>query len=143
MQMIATARFKKAFDRAVAARPYTDKLAEVVASLAASAGEFRHPLLERREGKRVALVAIASNRGLCGGYNAGIVRLTVATRRAAVGAGKAVALSVLGRKAASALRFQGVPADAVWTHFEDKPSFAQVDAVASPLLDAYAKGQVH
>jgi F-type H+-transporting ATPase subunit gamma len=142
MQMIATARFKKAFDRAVAARPYTDRLAELVARLAGAAGELKHPLLERREGKRVVLVAIASNRGLCGGYNSGVARQTVIARRAAIEAGRDLTLHVAGRKIAGALRFQGVVATTVWTHFEDRPSFAQVNEVAAPLVDAYAKGEI-
>src|SRR5947207_15449240 len=106
MQMIATARFKKAFDRAVAARPYTDRLARVVAELASAAGELKHPLLERREPKRVALVAIASNRGLCGGYNSNIVKQTLAARREALGAGRELRLFAAGRKLSSALKFQ-------------------------------------
>ena len=143
MQMIATARFKKAFDRAVAARPYTDRLAALVARLASAAGELKHPLLDARpDGTRAAIVAIASNRGLCGGYNSGIVRQTVGARRAATQAGKAVRLLAAGRKLGSALKFQGLPTEVVWTHFEDKPSFAQVNEAVGPLIEAYAKGEL-
>ena len=143
MQMIATARFKKAFDRAVAARPYTDRLAALVARLASAAGELKHPLLDARpDGTRAAIVAIASNRGLCGGYNSGIVRQTVGARRAATEAGKSVRLLAAGRKLGSALKFQGLPTEVVWTHFEDKPSFAQVNEAVGPLIDAYAKGEL-
>ena len=142
MQMIATARFKKAFDRAVAARPYTDRLVELVAQLSAAAGEFTHPLLETREAKTVALVAVASNRGLCGGYNSGIVRATLAAQRDAVAKGRAVTLIAAGRKLAGALKFQGLVPAAVHVHFEDKPTYAQVDALVSPLLDEYVAGRV-
>lgn len=142
MQMIATARFKKAFDRAVAARPYTDRLGELVARLSAEAGDFRHPLLEKREPKKVAMIAVASNRGLCGGYNSGVLRQSVIARREAVEAGREVRLLVAGRKLAGAFKFQGVPMEASFTHFEDKPTYAQVNEVAGPLVDAYAKGEV-
>ena len=143
MQMIATARFKKAFDRAVAARPYTDRLGQLVTALSSAAGELKHPLLEAREGgKRTVLLALASNRGLCGGYNGGIVRATVATLREAKAAGKEVTLIVSGRKLASALRFQGFPPATVHTTFEDKPTFAQVDAAVAETIAAYAKGDV-
>lgn len=142
MQMIATARFKKAFDRAVAARPYTDRIGELVGRLSAAAGEFEHPLLVARERKRVAMIAIASNRGLCGGYNSGIVRQVIAARREAVAAGASVQLIVAGRKLSAALKFQGVPPDASHTHFEDKPTVAQVNDVAMPLIDAYARGEL-
>ncbi len=142
MQMIATARFKKAFDRAVAARPYTDRIGELVARLSAAAGEFEHVLLAKREQNRVAMIAIASNRGLCGGYNSGIVRQTMVARRDATERGRTMTLIAAGRKLAGALKFQGVVPDEVHTHFEDKPTVAQVNAVAGPLIDAYARGEI-
>jgi F-type H+-transporting ATPase subunit gamma len=142
MQMIATAKFKRAFDRAVAARPYTDRIAALVADLSAAAGEFAHPLLETREPRRVVLLSIASNRGLCGGYNSGVLRVTVAHRREAVAAGREVRLLASGKRVASALRFQGTPPVETYTQFEDKPTFAAVEAVVAPLVAAYAAREV-
>lgn len=142
MQMIATARFKKAFDRAVAARPYTDRVAELVARLSAAAGDFEHPLLADREPKRVVMFAIASNRGLCGGYNSGVLRQTLTARREALEKGRTLTLVAAGKKLAGALRFQGVTPDAIHTHFEDKPTFAQVNEIAGPVLEAYVRGEV-
>src|SRR5207248_2731483 len=75
MELIATARFKKAMDRATEAAAYTKKIAELAADLSASATNVAHPLLEKRETiKNGLLLVICSNRGLCGGYNAGILR---------------------------------------------------------------------
>src|SRR5438477_9561701 len=75
MELIATARFKKAFDRAVEAEAYTRKIAELAADLSASVTDVKHPLLEKHETvKNSLLLVICSNRGLCGGYNAGILR---------------------------------------------------------------------
>src|SRR5262245_41910765 len=75
MELIATARFKKALDRAVEAEAYTRKIAELAADLSANAGDIKHPLLEKREKiNNSLLLVIASNRGLCGGYNSGILR---------------------------------------------------------------------
>jgi F-type H+-transporting ATPase subunit gamma len=143
MQLIATARFKRAFDRAVAARPYTDRLAAVVADLAAAAGDFRHPYLDTREPRRrVALLALASNRGLAGAYNSGIARLAVGEWRRAREEGVALDLVASGKKLASALRFQGATPSAVHTHIEDKPTFKAVEGVAAPLLAAYAAGEL-
>jgi F-type H+-transporting ATPase subunit gamma len=142
MQMIATARFKKAFDRAVAARPYTDRMGELVAQLSSAAGTYTHPLLEAREPKRGVLLAVASNRGLCGGYNSGVLRATVAAWREAKAAGRVLSLVVAGKKLANGLKFQGAVPDAMHTHFEDKPTFAQVDALVTPLVEAYAKGEI-
>src|ERR671935_1624229 len=75
MELIATARFKKALDRAVEAEAYTRKTAELAADLSATAVDVTHPLLEKREQiQNSLLLVICSNRGLCGGYNASILR---------------------------------------------------------------------
>src|SRR5271169_5531090 len=75
MELIATARFKKAMDRATEAEAYTRKIGELAADLSASATNITHPLLEKREHiKNARLLVLCSNRGLCGGYNAGILR---------------------------------------------------------------------
>jgi F-type H+-transporting ATPase subunit gamma len=142
MQMIATARFKKAFDRAVAARPYTDRMAELVAELASATAGFTHPLLAVREPKRRVLVAVASNRGLCGGYNSGVLRQALSTWRESRGREVPLRLIVAGKKLANGLRFAGAPIEALHTHFEDKPTYAQVEALVRPLVDAYAKGEI-
>ena len=84
MELVATARFKKAMDRATEAAAYTKKMAEIVADLAgtlqsaAEKGGFTHPLLQARETEqRGILLVLTSNRGLCGGYNGGIIRLAM------------------------------------------------------------------
>ena len=78
MQLIATARFQVAMNRAVASRPYTEKLAELVAELSAASGGSEHPLMRADpEARRSAFVAITSARGLCGGYNANVLRTAV------------------------------------------------------------------
>src|SRR6476646_8246682 len=75
MELIATARFKKAMDRATSAAAYTAKIAELAADLARSATDFTHPLSEVREDRRAGvLLVLTSNRGLCGGYNAGVMK---------------------------------------------------------------------
>src|SRR5437879_9438381 len=77
MELIATARFKKALDRATEAEAYTRKIAELVADLSASALEVSHPLLAvRSEVKKALLLGISSNRGLAGGYNGNVLRAT-------------------------------------------------------------------
>src|SRR5436190_14736386 len=75
MELIATARFKKAFDRASRAEAYTRKIGELAADLSASAVDVQHPLLKQHDAIRSSLLlVITSNRGLCGGYNASIIR---------------------------------------------------------------------
>ena len=78
MELIATARYKKAMDRAHAVTAYTDRLSQIVSSLAAAGTEVEHPLLQPRDNPKAArLLVLTSNRGLCGGYNASVLRTTV------------------------------------------------------------------
>src|SRR5882672_11716679 len=74
MKLVSAARLRGAQDAIVAARPYADALVEVIGQVAQRAGAEAHPLLERREPKRITLVPITSDRGLAGGFNANIIR---------------------------------------------------------------------
>ena len=137
MQLIATAKFKRAMDRAVAARPYTDRLTRLIADLSAAAGDFQHPLLDAREPKRVAVLAIASNRGLCGGYNSNVTRQVMNLRRELAKRELPYEMHVSGKKLAAQLVFQGATVDQRYLQFEDRPTFAQVDEVAAPLIQRW------
>jgi F-type H+-transporting ATPase subunit gamma len=143
MELIATARFKKAFDRAVEAEAFTRKIGEVAADLSASATDVTHPLLERRE--RIAnslLLVLASNRGLCGGYNASIIREANARIRQVRAEGATLHLELSGKKAIAYFRFQRVPAERTFTQFEDKPRFDQVEELANRYIADYVAGRL-
>src|SRR5690242_9281585 len=82
MELIATARFKKALDRATEAEAFTKKIAELAADLSKNSGEASHPLLAVRPAtNKVLVLVLTSNRGLCGGYNGGVIREAAATLR--------------------------------------------------------------
>ncbi|MBV9122260.1 MAG: F0F1 ATP synthase subunit gamma, partial [Planctomycetes bacterium] len=99
MELIATARFKKAMDRATEAAAYTKKIAELAADLSATATNVSHPLLEKRERVNNNLVLVlCSNRGLCGGYNAGILREAGAAIRTMRQEGINIHLEVSGKR---------------------------------------------
>ena len=143
MQMIATAKFKRAHDRAVAARPYTDKLTRLIGNLADAAGaDFAHPLLDKRPSKKVVLIAISSNRGLCGGYNSNLAKATLAAYRGLQERGLACELITSGKRVRSMMRYKQIQADQAFTHIEDRPTFVQVDEIASALLERYAHGDI-
>jgi F-type H+-transporting ATPase subunit gamma len=143
MELIATARFKKAMDRAVEADAYTRKLAELAADLAATATDIKHPLMEKRaEVKNSVLLVLCSNRGLCGGYNASILREASASLKQTQSSGVNVHLELSGKRAIAYFRFQGVQAEHTYTHFEDKPSFEEVDVLASRYLADYTAGKI-
>jgi F-type H+-transporting ATPase subunit gamma len=143
MELIATARFKKAMDRAVEADAYTRKLAELAADLTASATEIKHPLLEKRpEVKNAVLLVLCSNRGLCGGYNGSILREATPRLKQLQADGIQVHLELSGKRAIAYYKFQGIAAEHAYTHFEDKPSFEQADVLASRYLAEYAAGKI-
>ena len=143
MELIATARFKKALDRATEADAYTRKIAELAADLSGSAGDVTHPLLAVRPTvKKVLVLVITSNRGLCGGYNGGIIREAAARIRELRAAETPFDLEVSGKRGMAFARFNRIPTAATYTHFEDKPSYEQVDVVASKYIDLFITGQV-
>ena len=142
MELIATARFKKALDRATEAEAYTRKIAELAADLSQNAGEVSHPLLAQRPVKKSLLLVITSNRGLCGGYNGSILREANLAVRTMTAAGTPFDLEASGKRGIAFFKFQRVPRAQEYTQFEDKPSFAQVDEVASRYIDLFISGQI-
>jgi F-type H+-transporting ATPase subunit gamma len=138
MELIATARFKRAMDRASQAASYTRKISEIVADLSHANLQISHPLLEDRpEPKASILLVLTSNRGLCGGYNAGVLRLVIQKLRKASSTDEKISLEVSGKRGINFLKFQGRPADRTYTQFEDKPTFAQVDELADRFIEGF------
>jgi F-type H+-transporting ATPase subunit gamma len=142
MELIATARFKKALDRASEAAAYTKKIAELAADLSRNAGEVSHPLLATRPVKKSLLLVLTSNRGLCGGYNGAILREANGEIRRLNTAGTPFDLEVSGKRGQAFFKFQRIPRTQEYVQFEDKPTFAQVDEVASRYIDLFVTGQI-
>ncbi|QDV16107.1 ATP synthase gamma chain [Gimesia panareensis] len=143
MELIATARFKKAMDRAAEAAAYTKKISELVADLSQANLEFHHPLLEKHETeKNAVLLVLTSNRGLCGGYNTGVLKQALKRYQNLQADGQNVRLEVSGKRGISFLKFQGISADATYTHFEDRPTFEEVDELASRYITEYIEGKI-
>ncbi|MBO0701111.1 MAG: ATP synthase F1 subunit gamma [Zavarzinella sp.] len=143
MELIATARFKKAMDRAAQAEAYTRKIAEIAADLTSAGGDVSHPLLAVRPGvNRVLILVIGSNRGLAGGYNGSILREAMGRIRQLQAAGTAFDVEVAGKKPIGALKYQRLPRQAEYTQFEDKPAFDQVNPIADKYIGLYSSGQV-
>ena len=141
MELISTARFKRAMDRATAATAYTRRITVLVSHLAHRGVEVTHPLLQQRpEPQRAVLLVLAANRGLCAGYNGNVVRLANTHRRQLCDAVPEVRLEVAGKRGISAFRFRKIQPDESFTHFEDKPSFAEVDVLATRYLLDFLAG---
>ena len=143
MELIATARFKKAMDRATEAAAYTRKIGELASDLSASAGSVSHPLLEKRpEIKNHLLLVICANRGLCGGYKGSIIRAAQVRMKAIKASGANNLIELSGKRAIALFKFQGIATQAAYTQFEDKPTFEQVDEIGEKYLQLYIKGEV-
>jgi F-type H+-transporting ATPase subunit gamma len=147
MQMISTARFQKALKRAVGTKPYTRKVRELVAELAASLGEdVEHPLLRKPgEGDRtnkIALVVITSDRGLAGAYNGSVLRAANQFIKAQEAEGKSIELYLSGKKGISFFNFQRRPIAKRFTEFADQPKFADVERIADDFIAQFTSGKI-
>lgn len=142
MELIATARFKKAMDRSVAARDYTKHLANILENIAAVGADVVHPLLEIRPTKRTAVLVLTGNRGLCGGYNGNVVRQAMAMLGQWKSEQVATTVAVSGKRGITALKFRRVEIAERYTDFDDKPEFAAVVPIGRAYLDAYSAGEI-
>src|SRR6476660_8117451 len=131
MELIATARFKKAMDRASAATAFTSRMTKLVQDLLASGLEVQHPLLEKRETvQNLTLLVLTANRGLCGGFNGNLQRTGFHRWLELKQSIPNCKLEIVGKRGIAAFKFRGINPDATYTHFEDKPSFEEVDLIA-------------
>ena len=143
MELIATSRFKKAMDRATEAAEYTRKISEIVGDLGKANLKFSHPLLqERAETKKRVLLVLTSNRGLCGGYNGAVLRNTLRHIKQLDQDGIAYDMEVSGKRGIKFLNFQKISMTKSYTHFEDSPSFAEVDELGTRFVDDYIAGRI-
>jgi len=142
MQLIATAKFQSTQKRATQAKAYTQRISEVVAELAgtlAGSGDVSHPLLSAPKpaaGRQLILV-ISSNRGLCGGYNANLLRSAMKQ----IKAGPQVDLHIVGKKASAYFKFAGVEVQTFHSHFTDKLEYTDVQRIAEDYIQAFTQGK--
>ena len=143
MELVASARLRRAQQRIEALRPYADRMQELMAGTARAAGAVRLPLLQRRENvKTVAIVPITADRGLAGGFNAQVLRRALALMREAQANGQEVRFFSTGRKAQSTLRFRRLALAQAWTGFSERPEYLDAQGVARALAEAYVNEEV-
>ncbi|MFZ4812613.1 MAG: F0F1 ATP synthase subunit gamma [Ilumatobacteraceae bacterium] len=143
MELIAASRIVKAQQRVAQAVPYSEQITEVVKDLAAAGGASQSPLLAGRDTVRtVAYVVISADRGLCGGYNAGVQRAAEGEIKAGVLAGTDYTIIALGRKAEGYFRFRGYNIGATFGGFSDSPTYAHAKEVGQLVMDLYTSGAV-
>ena len=142
MQMIATAKFTASLARAKASRPYMERIRELVAEVAARAGDESHPLClapAKLAGKELILV-IASDRGLCGAYNGHVLRTSLIALKGVKSRNAESVVETIGKKATAFFKFQKIPV-AQKHQFGDRPTFEMVEPLAERLMSEYLAGQ--
>ena len=143
MELVSSARLRRAQARIEAMRPYADRMQELMVGTARAAASVHGlPLLERREERTVAILPLTGDRGLAGAFNAQILRHALALDRQLRADGKQVQWLASGRKGLSTLRFRGFDLAASWTGFSDRPAYADAQAVAHRLIELYTGGDV-
>ncbi len=145
MELVATSKLKRAQDRVIAARPYAAALAAVMADLYAPELAERFPLLRQPAAdavRRVALLLITSNRGLCGAFNANLIRQARHRIEELERQGGTADLHLVGRKGLLYFRFAKRPIASQRTDVGDKPTAAHAAEIVAPLMAAFAAGRV-
>jgi F-type H+-transporting ATPase subunit gamma len=142
MQLIATARFQKCLQRATASKPYTEKITEMIQTLS-GLESVDHPLLRPNEGvTRSILLAMTSNRGLCGAYNASLLRMANEHRKQLIADGLTPSLEMVGKKGISYMRFLKAELSETITNVEDHIAYARVAEMAERYIAAYEAGEI-
>ncbi|MBI3946008.1 MAG: ATP synthase F1 subunit gamma [Armatimonadetes bacterium] len=140
MEMVAAARLKRAQNRVAAARPYAEKMAEVMGNLSRAAGDLQHPLLEVREPRRMAAVVVTADRGLCGSYNTNVMRRAAELLRAHADLERVVL--PVGRKGPGAFRRQGYMVGATFPLPTRDVSLADARGITAEVRRLFESGEV-
>jgi F-type H+-transporting ATPase subunit gamma len=143
MEMVAASKMRKAQDRMRASRPYADKIRNVAAHLSFANPEYKHPFLIKREAvKNVGLIVVSSDKGLCGGLNTNMLRLSVNQMKAWEAEGKKIAVSAMGNKGFSFMTRVGADVKSHITGLGDIPHLENLIGTIKVMLDAYAAGEI-
>jgi F-type H+-transporting ATPase subunit gamma len=143
MELVASARLRRAQARIEAMRPYADRMAELMAGTARAASSLQGlALLQRRDVQRAAIVPLTGDRGLAGAFNAQVLRHAFALERQLRGENVEVRWLVAGKKGRSTLTFRRYELDQAWTGFSDRPSYADAQAIAHKAAELYESGEV-
>jgi F-type H+-transporting ATPase subunit gamma len=142
MQMVAASKMRKAQERMLATRPYADKIQNVVAHLSHAHPEYHHPYLVERDTKRVGLIVISTDRGLCGGLNTNLFKAVITAMKEWHAAGLEIDLTLIGTKSNAFFKRIGGNITASATHLGDAPSIVELIGTVKVMLDAYEAGSI-
>ena len=142
MELIAASRIPKAQARVNASKPYTSKLVEVIENVGAAVGSSSHPLLQRRELRKVGILVVTSDRGLAGAYATNVIRPAERRLLEHRRNGVEVDLFVVGKKAQSYFRYRGWSIRGTYLGVTDTPGYGDARAIANGIMDAYGSAEI-
>lgn len=142
MEKVAASKLRRTQVRMAAARPYADKMHDVIANLFKAQPEYRHPFLESREVRRVGYIVVTTDRGLCGGLNVNTFRLLVPELRQWREKGVEADLCLIGAKGVQFFRRLDVNVVAATTHLGENPQVSALLGAITVMLDAYKEGRI-
>jgi F-type H+-transporting ATPase subunit gamma len=143
MEMVAASKMRKAQDRMRASRPYAEKIRNVAAHLSFANPEYKHPYLVKRDVvKNIGLIVISSDKGLCGGLNTNMLRLSINQMKSWEADGKAITVSAIGNKGFSFMNRVGANVKSHITGLGDVPHLETLIGTIKVMLDAYEAGEI-
>jgi F-type H+-transporting ATPase subunit gamma len=142
MEMVAASKMRKAQDRMAATRPYADNIRRVIAHLAQANPEYKHPFMIEREVKRVGMIIISTDRGLCGGLNTNMFKAGLGKLKELREQGVEVQMSTIGSKGLGFFKRVGGNIVTEVSHLGDAPRLEDVIGSVKVMLDAYANGEI-
>ena len=142
MEMVAASKMRKTQDRVLASRPYAKKMSQVIRHLAQATSEYNHPYLIERGVKRVGLILVSSDRGLCGGLNANLFRKLIAQLRDWDQQGLEVDMAAIGSKGIGFLNRVGGHVVASTSHLGEAPALEDLIGVVQSLLTEFNEGKI-
>ena len=142
MQMVATSKMRRAQDRMKLARPYAEKIRQVIGNLTQANPDYRHPFLQTREPKAVGVIVISTDRGLAGGLNANLFKQTLTLLREWQDKSAPVQFCLIGSKGLNLFRRLGVPILANVSGLGDRPHVNDLIGTVKVMLDAYRDGKI-
>lgn len=142
MELVAASKMRKAQDRMAASKPYAEKIRRVVSHIANANPEYRHSYMDERDVKRVGVIVVSTDRGLCGGLNINLFKSVIALTKEWQSKGAEVDLALVGNKAQSFFRSVGGNVVATVTGLGDEPSVESLIGSVKVVLDSYDEGTI-
>ena len=142
MEMVAASKMRRAQDRMLATRPYAQKISNVITHLSHAHPEYHHPYLVERDLKRVGVIIISTDRGLCGGLNINLFKQVITHMKEWHAAGVEIDLTLIGSKSNAFFKRIGGNIRSSATHLGDAPTMVELIGTVKVMLDAYEAGEI-